>query len=103
MILQERLFLYPFVRCHLHILEHKLVITYSQGFATGNGHVLEKDFPGSDIGKLLQVRIVSHIWIEIGKYSRTLIICWKFGIVDTKVFDNDSFWHMAGIAKIMLT
>ena len=50
---------------HLHILEHEWVIAEPQGLAAGSGHIPENDFPGSDIGKLLLVGIVGHLWIEI--------------------------------------
>ncbi len=50
---------------YLHILEQKRVVTEPQGLAAGSGHIPENDFPGSDIGKLLLVGIVGHLWIEI--------------------------------------
>ena len=54
-----------FMDVYLHILEHERILTDSQGLAAGSGHIPENDFPGSDIGKLLLVGIVSHLWIEV--------------------------------------
>jgi len=62
------------VGVYLHIFEHERVITNPQGLAAGDSNVPENDFPGSDIGKLLQAGIVGHMWIEICKYGRTPIL-----------------------------
>ena len=87
----------------LHILEHEWIITEPQGLAAGDSHVPENDFPGSDIGKLLQVGFVGHFWIEICKYGGTLVVLRMFGVVDVKVFDCDPFRHITGVAEIMLS
>lgn len=88
---------------HLHLLEHDRIVTNSQGFATGSGHLPTYDFPGFDIGKLLLVGFVGHLWIEIGENSRALIILRMIGVVDLKIFNGDMLRHIAGVAKIMLT
>lgn len=50
---------------YLHIFEHERVVAEPQVLAASGGHIPENDFPGSDIGKLLLVGIVDHLWIEI--------------------------------------
>ena len=87
---------------YFHILEHDWIITESHSLAARNGHVFENDFPGSDIGKLLHIGIVSHLRIKICKYSRTLVVIRMFGVVDPEVFDCDPFGHITGVAEIML-
>src|SRR5688572_15579419 len=66
--------LHLLVSVYLHILEHEHVVAEPQRFAAGIGHVPENDFPGSDIGKLLQVGIICHTGIEICKNGRTMIV-----------------------------
>ena len=58
---------------YLHILKHKWVVAEPQGLAAGSGYIPENDMLGSDIGKLLLVGIVGHLWIEICKNGRTLV------------------------------
>lgn len=100
---QKRLLMQrPLIGVYLHIPEHERVVTESQGLTACDGHVPENDFPGSDIGKLLQVGFVSHFWIEICKYGGTLVVRRMSGVVDMKVFDCDPFRHITGVAEIML-
>jgi len=93
---------HPLINVYLHILEHVRVVAESQRLATGNGHVPENYFPGSDIRKLLQVGIVCQFWIEICKNSRPLVVLRMFGVVDRQVFYCDPFRHVTGVAEIML-
>src|SRR5690606_621851 len=71
--------------------------------AAGSGHISENDFLGFDIGKLLLVGIVGHLWIEICENSRPLVIFRMIGVVDFKIFNGDPFRHITGVAEIMLT
>ncbi len=84
-------------------IDDEWIVTEPQGFAAGSGHIPENDFPGSDIGKLLLVGFVGHLWIEICKNSRTLVILRMIGVVDAKIFNCDPFRHITGVAEIMLT
>ena len=90
------------ISVYLHILEQKRVVADPQGLAAGSGHIPENDFPGSDIGKLLMVGIVGHLWIEICKNGGTLVIFRVIGVIDMKGFDGDPFRHITGVSKIML-
>ena len=63
---------------------------------------MKNDFPGSDIWKLLQVRIVGHLWIEICKNGRAPAVLRMVRVVDLEVFDGYPFRHITGVAKIML-
>ena len=87
---------------YLHILEHERFVAESQVLAAGGGNIPENDFPGSDIGKLLLVRILGHLWIDICKNCGTLVILRMIGVIDMKVFNGDPFWHITGVAEIML-
>jgi len=88
---------------YFHILEHELVIAESQFFAAFGGHIPENNFPGSDVGKLLLVGIVGHLWIDICKNGRPLVILRMTGVIDMKIFDCDPFRHITGVAEIMLS
>ena len=87
---------------YLHILEHERVVTEPQSLAAGSGYIPENDFPGSDIGKLLLIGIVGHLWIEICENSRPLVVLRMIGVIDMKGFDGDPFRHITGVAEIML-
>lgn len=93
---------HPLIGVYLHIFEHGRVVAEPQRFAAGNGHVPENDFPGSDIGKLLQVGIVCHMGVEICKNGGTVVLHRMFGVVDMESFDGDPFRHITGVAEIML-
>ena len=88
---------------YLHILEQERIVADSQGLTTGKGHVFEQNLPGSDKGKLFLVGAIGHLGIEIGENGWPLVILWMIGIVDFEVFNADPFWHVTGIAKIMVT
>ncbi len=87
---------------YLHILELEQVVTQPQVLAAGSCHIPENDFPGSNIGKLLLVGIVGHLWIEIRKNGGTLVILRVIGVIDMKGFDGDPFRHITGVSEIML-
>ena len=70
------------IGAYLYIFEHERIVTEPQGLAAGSGYISENDFPGADIGKLLMVGIVSHLWIEICKNCRPLVILRIIGVID---------------------
>jgi hypothetical protein len=49
------------------------------------------------------VGFVSHLMIEICEYRWSLVIIRMIGVVNVKIFDGDSFWHITCVAEIMLT
>ena len=83
----------------LHIPEHEWIVADSEGFTTGSGHIPENNFPGNDIAKLLLVGFIGHLWIEICKNSRPLVILRMISIVDMKIFNNDPFRHITSVAS----
>ena len=88
---------------YLHISEHIWIVTYPEVLSASSGYISENDFPGYNVGKLLLVRIILHLWIDIFKNGWAIVIRRILRIIDTKVFNGDAVRHITGIAEIMLS
>ena len=88
---------------YLHLYKHEWIVTDSHGLAAGSGHLLEQDFPGSDVGELFLVGSVGELWIEICENCWSLVSLRMTGVVDVQIFNADPFRHVTGIAEIMVT
>ena len=62
------------INVYLDILEHVRVVAEPQFLVAGYGHVFENNLLGFYIGKILQVGVVGHLWIEICKNCGTLVV-----------------------------
>ncbi|MEX2395923.1 MAG: hypothetical protein WD491_02815, partial [Balneolales bacterium] len=78
------------------------MVAHSQRLAAGGGHTLENDLFGSHIREFFPIGLVGHLRIEICKNRGALVIVRMIGIIDMEGFDGDPFWHVSGIAEIMV-
>lgn len=47
------------------------------------------------------VRIINHLRIEVRENSRSGVILRVTGVVNLKIFNGDSFWHVTRVSEIM--
>lgn len=84
-----------------HFFEGYWVVADAEAFAASGGDVSQQHFSGPDIGVGFLEAFVGHIGSEIAEDGGTVVGIGVVGIVDEKVFDEDLFGQVAGVAEVV--
>ena len=83
--------------------EHKGIRTDHQRFTAFDGEVPYFDLFGNHVGEWLDILFAAECVVEIGKDFRSRITVVRRIVVDDQTVYRNFFWHIACIAKIVLS